>query len=64
MGDEAIRPSMLVLRTDPDQIEWAKTNAVEMNSVNSELLKGLRKREVCPVNSTLPEEIQMTIAEP
>jgi len=46
-GKEAVKMPEVILRTDPAKIEWAKTNAVEMNGVSSEVLKSLRKREVC-----------------
>jgi hypothetical protein len=50
-GREGIEMPDLILRTDPEKIEWAKMNTVEMNGVSSEVLKSLRKREVCPIQS-------------
>jgi hypothetical protein len=47
-GVKDVKMPDLILRTDSDRIEWAKTNAVEMNGVGSEVLKSLRKREVWP----------------
>jgi hypothetical protein len=48
-GKKVVKMPDLILRTDPEKIEWAKTNAVEMNGVSSEVLKSLRKREVWPL---------------